>query len=82
MYQNKRVDRSHLSPVTYDGIITGIYSDAQSRTLVEITIVIKGIEKIIKKQKYQLGFEPKVGQEVAVSFVPNKSGVFVNVYRK
>ena len=82
MFRNKSRDRSHLPKVTYDGVITGIYSDAQSRMLVEIAIVINGKETLVKKQKYRLGFEPSIGQEVTVSFVPNKSGIFINVYRK
>ena len=82
MFRNRSVDRSHLPKATYDGVVTGIYSDAQSRMLIEIAITINGKETLVKKQKYQLNFEPSIGQEVTVVFVPNKSGVYINVYRK
>ena len=80
MNRKRGVDRSHLPRTTYNGVITGIYSDAQSRILVEAAININGKETLVKKQKYQLNFEPSIGQEVVVVFVPNKSGVFINMY--
>lgn len=82
MYHNKRANRSRFEPVKYDGVITGIYSDAQSRMLVEITIVVNGKERIIKKQQHQLGFECALKQKVVVEFVPNASGVYINVFTK
>lgn len=83
MYHNKRVDRSKFSPVKYDGIVTGIYSDAQSRTIVEIAVIVNGNERIVKKQKYQLSFEATLKQGVIVEFVPNASGgVYINVSPK
>ncbi len=83
MFHNKRVDnRASMPPATFDGVVTGIYSDAQSRMLVEIAIVVNGVEKLVKKQKLQLGFNAFIGQKVNVEFVPNKSGVFVIVKEK
>jgi len=72
-------DCSHLKPKIYDGTVVGRYSDAQSRMLLEILIVVDRVERIIKKQEHQLGFNVKIGQKVLVEFVPTRSGIIIAV---
>jgi len=64
---------------SFKGTITGLDYDNQSRPIIEVAFAVNGVEKILKHKQIRLNFEPQVGQEVLVEFIPTNSGILINV---
>lgn len=79
MFWRKGTDKSKIEVKRYQGQITGIYPDLQSRMQIEVTFRLNGKDTLVKKLIQQLNFKPKLGDDVIVEFFPQPNGVIINV---
>jgi hypothetical protein len=79
MFWRKGTDKNKIEIRRYQGKITGIYPDLQSRMQVEVTFELNGKDTLVKKLVQQISFKPNVGDNVIVEFLPQSNGVIINI---